>query len=356
MKVLDWYIFRSITKMTFIVLFVFVALSGFIDFVSQADDIGIGSYGVFEAVQYTFLKLPSSVFQLMPIVVLIGSLLGLGALSKNSEITIMMSSGFSLFRLSSSVAITGFIFCFFIIAVGEYFSPPMERFADQLRTKNKYNLSTLGQSKGFWLKDENKIININFVSENKSFGELTIFELGEDARINKISKASSAGIDDYNQWILSNLNESTFKESGVESAYSRYKIDKTKLDRDLVSLTVVKSEDLNVIELFRFIKYLQGNNLDTDQYTVSFHSRVASLFVIPIMCLFALPMSIGVQRSRGTGYRITLGVMIGLAYFIMQNVLMESVQVYTINPIFIGWLPLLVLTLVTTSLYLIKKN
>ena len=51
MKVLDWYIFRSITKMTFIVLFVFVALSGFIDFVSQADDIGIGSYGVFEAVQ-----------------------------------------------------------------------------------------------------------------------------------------------------------------------------------------------------------------------------------------------------------------------------------------------------------------
>ena len=67
-------------------------------------------------------------------------------------------------------------------------------------------------------------------------------------------------------------------------------------------------------------------------------------------------MSIGVQRSRGTGYRITLGVMIGLAYFIMQNVLMESVQVYTINPIFIGWLPLLVLTLVTTSLYLIKKN
>ena len=108
MKVLDWYIFRSITKMTFIVFFVFAALSGFIDFISQADDIGIGSYGVYEAVQYTLLKLPSSVFQLMPIVVLIGSLLGLGALSKNSEITIMMSSGLSLSRLSLSVAITGF--------------------------------------------------------------------------------------------------------------------------------------------------------------------------------------------------------------------------------------------------------
>ena len=113
---------------------------------------------------------------------------------------------------------------------------------------------------------------------------------------------------------------------------------------------------MNVIELFRFIKYLQTNNLDADQYMASFHSRVASLFVIPIMCLFALPMSLGVQRARGMGYRITLGVVIGLIYFIMQNTLMESVQVYTINPIFIGWLPLLALTIVTTSLYLIKKN
>ena len=42
MKVIDWYIFRSITKMTFIVCFIFAALSGFIDFISQADDIGIG--------------------------------------------------------------------------------------------------------------------------------------------------------------------------------------------------------------------------------------------------------------------------------------------------------------------------
>ena len=142
----------------------------------------------------------------------------------------------------------------------------------------------------------------------------------------------------------------------MESEYSRYKIDKTKLNRDLVSLTVVKSEDLNVIELFQFIKYLQDNNLDTDQYTASFHSRIASLFVIPIMCLFALPMSLGIQRTRGMGYRITLGVIIGLVYFIMQNILMESVQIYTINPIFIGWLPLLALTAVTTCLYLIKKS
>ena len=55
--------------MTLIVLFVFVALSGFVDFVGQINDIGIGDYGVNQAIQYTLLKLPSSIFQLMPIAV-----------------------------------------------------------------------------------------------------------------------------------------------------------------------------------------------------------------------------------------------------------------------------------------------
>ena len=356
MKLIDWYIFKAISKMILVVLFVFAALSGFVDFISQSDDIGIGKYGVYEAIQYTLLKLPSSIFQLVPIIVLIGSLIGLGNLSKNNEITVILSSGFSFFRLSLSTLFAGIILCFLTISLGEYLSPPMERLADQLRTKNKYNLESIGESKGFWVKEENKIININFVSENKSFGELTIFELGPEGRIDKISRASSAGIDDYNQWILSNLSESIFNASGIESNYSRYKIDKTKLDRDLVSLSVVKSEDLNIIELFRYIEYLENNTLDAELYKASFHSRLASLFVIPIMCLFALPLSFGFQRSRGTGYRVTLGMIIGLAYFIMQNTLMESVQIYSINPILIGWSPLILLTFITLMAFKLTRN
>jgi len=342
--------------MTLVVLFIFAALSGFVDFISQSDDIGIGEYDVYKALQYTLLKLPSSVFQLIPIIVLIGSLIGLGNLSKNNEITVLLSSGFSFFRLSVSTLFSGLILCFLTISFGEYLAPPMERLADQTRTKSKYNLESIGESKGFWVKEENKIININFVSEQKSFGELTIFMLGPNGSIEKISRASSAGIDDYNQWILSNLSESIFNNSGIESSYSRYKIDKTKLDRDLVSLSVIKSEDLNIIELFRYIEYLENNTLDAGSYKASFHSRLASLLAIPVMCLFALPLSFGFQRSRGVGYRISIGIAIGLAYFIFQNVLMESVQVYSISPILIGWLPLLVLTSITSMTYQLIRN
>ena len=347
MTIIDRYIFKAIFQTTWVVLFVFIALSGFVDFISQTDDIGIGNYGVKEAIQYTLLKLPSSIFKLLSIIVLIGSLLGLGMLSKNNELLVLLSSGISMRRLGFSVLISGFILCFLSTLVGEYFSPPMERIADQLRTKSKYNYSSLGNTQGIWLKEQNKIININLLNENKSFGNVTIFELNDSSKIKRISRASSSSIDDYNQWILSNLKETVFNESGLSTEFSRYKIDKTQLDRDLVGLTVVKSEDLNILELYKFTNYLVQNSLDAKVYQTAFHSRIASLLVIPFICLLALPLSLGIGRNRGIGFRVIIGMLIGITYFMLQNTLIESAQIYQIQPIFLGWIPFFILLLCT---------
>ena len=351
MTIIDRYIFKSIFQTTLIVLFVFIAFSGFIDFVSQTDDIGTGNYGVTEAIQYTILKLPSSIFKLLSIIVLIGSLLGLGNLSKNNELLILLSSGMTMRRLGFSVLISGFILCFLSTLVGEYFSPPMERLADQLRTKSKYNYTSLGNGQGIWLKEQNKIININLLNENQSFGNVTIFELNDSSELKRISRATSSTIDDYNQWILSNLQETIFDESGLSTEFLRYKIDKTQLDRDLISLTVVTSEDLNILELYKFIKYLVQNSLDAKIYQTTFHSRIASLLVIPFICLLALPLSLGMSRNRGIGYRVIIGMLIGIAYFMLQNTLIESAQIYKVQPILLGWIPFFILLLCTASAF-----
>jgi len=338
------------------VLFIFLALLGFIEFIAQADDVGVGTYGLNQAIQYSLLKLPSSIFQLMPIIVLIGSLLALGNMSKNSELLVLLTSGFSLQRMSISVFFSGIVLCFFTASIGEYISPKMERYADQYRTINKYQYSRLGNTGGIWLREGDKIININLLNENKSFGNVSIYQLAENNKLSKISRASSAGIDDFNQWILSNLSETVFNNDGINDNYSRYKIEKTKLNRDLVNLTIVKSENLNIVELYRFISYLDGNELDSSPYRMVFHSRIASLLAIPIMCLLALPFSLGFLRKKGIGYRIILGVMIGLVYFLVQQTLAESAAVYNFEPFLVGWSPTLLLTILVFSLFRVIKQ
>ena len=356
MKLFDLYIFKNILQSVLVVLFIFLALLGFLEFIAQADDIGIGSYGLNQAIQYSLLKLPSAIFQLMPIIILIGSLLALGDMSKNSELLVLLTSGVSFQRMGISVFFSGIVLCFFTASIGEYISPKMERYADQYRTINKYQYSRLGDTGGIWLREGDKIIHINLLKENKSFGNVSIYQLAGHNKLSKISRASSAGIDDYNQWILSNLSETVFDSDGITDDYSRYKIEKTKLNRDLVNLTIVKSEDLNIVELYRFIKYLDSNDLDSSPYRMVFHSRIASLLAIPIMCLFALPFSLGLLRKKGIGYRIILGIMIGLLYFLLQQTLAESAVVYNLEPFLVGWLPILLLIILVFSFFRVIKQ
>ena len=356
MKLFDLYIFKNILQSVLVVLFIFLALLGFIEFIAQADDIGIGNYGLNQAIQYSLLKLPSAIFQLMPIIILIGSLLALGDMSKNSELLVLLTSGVSLQRMCVSVFFSGMVLCFLTASIGEYISPKMERYADQYRTINKYQYSRLGNAGGIWLREGDKIININLLKENKSFGNVSIYQLAGNNKLSKISRASSAGIDDYNQWILSNLSETVFNSDGITDDYSRYKIEKTKLNRDLVNLTIVKSEDLNIVELYRFINYLDSNDLDSSPYRMVFHSRIASLLAIPIMCLFALPFSLGFLRKKGIGFRIISGVMIGLLYFLLQQTLAESAVVYNFEPFLVGWLPILLLIILVFSFFRVIKQ
>jgi lipopolysaccharide export system permease protein len=93
------------------------------------------------------------------------------------------------------------------------------------------------------------------------------------------------------------------------------------------------------------------NSLDAKIYQTAFHSRIASLLVIPFICLLALPLSLGIGRNRGIGFRVVIGMLIGITYFMLQNTLIESAQIYQIQPILLGWIPFFILLLCTASAF-----
>ena len=66
-----------------------LVLSGFVGLIGELDNLGEGTYGFMQALYYTLLKLPSTMFIVLPMASLIGALLGLGALATNSEIIVM---------------------------------------------------------------------------------------------------------------------------------------------------------------------------------------------------------------------------------------------------------------------------
>src|SRR5262249_37412274 len=74
---------------------VFLMLGGLWVLIDQQDDIGTGRYTAWSALWYTLLNLPQQAYELLPITVLIGALLGLGSLARGSELTVVRATGVS---------------------------------------------------------------------------------------------------------------------------------------------------------------------------------------------------------------------------------------------------------------------
>ena len=91
--ILNRYIQRSIYLGTLGALLLLVSLSLFFVFVRELDDLGKGSYGLRQAMEFVLYSLPGNAVEFLPLAVLLGSILSLGALAANSEIIAMQASG-----------------------------------------------------------------------------------------------------------------------------------------------------------------------------------------------------------------------------------------------------------------------
>ena len=347
MRVVRRYLFRSIIGTILLVLAVLIGLAAFIEFVTQLDDIGIGSYGILQALIYTLFKMPNYASQMLPMAVLLGALLGLGGLANHGELIILRAAGVSLNRLAGSVLWTGLMISLFALLLGSFVGPPLDNFARQFRAEAKHAGEAVSTGRSAWIRDGNSFLNVSRLTDDYRLGGIYIYRLDDDGKLTSIARADSAGVDDAQQWVLSNLSESIFGPEGVQTSSARRTTQQNNLSKDLIALTVVRPDSLASHELFRYVRFLRGNELDAQRYEVAFWSRIAAAAAVAPMCVLALPFVFGRMRSSGSGARMVIGLLVGLAYFLISRALADGGQVYELDPLLIAWLPTIALMAIT---------
>ena len=103
MNILDRYLYRTVLIYAAMAMAVLLTLGALFVFISQQNDIGVGSYSAGDAFLFTLLNLPQQAFELLPIGAMIGALMGLGHLASGSELVVTRASGVSV-RESISAA------------------------------------------------------------------------------------------------------------------------------------------------------------------------------------------------------------------------------------------------------------
>jgi lipopolysaccharide export system permease protein len=337
---------RAILTSTLLVLLVFLALAGLFEFIGQLEGVQ-GNYGIPQALLFSVLRLPQLSFEMLPIAALIGGLLGLGALANNSELVVMRTAGLSVAGLAGMVALAGFVLTLATGLVGEFIGPPLDYFARTMRDEARFQKEDRDIGTAAWVKDGPVILHLERINTEFEFGALYVYRFNSDNSLASIARAENSGIDDNDEWLLENFRETRFQDNGVQATESLLEVTTFDVDGELLGVTLVKPVSLSVRGLLSYIAYLKKNGLASDRYETEFWSRISKTMTVMVMPVLALAFVFGSLRSAGSGSRLMIGVMIGLAYFLASEMVANSGQVFDLNPALVTWMPSFALIVVT---------
>jgi len=350
MSVLDRYIVRAILGSVLLVMLVILVLGALFVFIDQQDDIGTGHYTALSAFWYTLLNLPQLAYELLPITALIGSLLGLGALARGSELTVVRASGVSIARLAGMALLAGLLLIFVELLLGELLAPPLQQAAREQKAFSKLSNVSFGGGGGAWVRDGDLILNVAGQYSQRQFGSMQIFELSPQHRLIALGHATHATAGSRGRWLLSDYTESRFADDAVTTRPPGQRLLASNVTAGFLGLAVEDPKQLTSRALWRLISYYRTNALDTREYLFAFWSRIARTLAIAFSVLLAIPFVLGSLRSAGAGTRMMLGLILGISFFLLQRLIESGTIVFDLNPVVLAWLPTALLATVTVTL------
>ena len=118
MKVIDKQFAKEILLSTGFVLIALVALFAFFDLINQMDDVGT-EYTIGTAFLLTSLTLPSRIYEVMPLAVLLAAVYTMSRWASTSEFTVLRVAGMSPLRLARALLLPGVLLVALTYGFGE---------------------------------------------------------------------------------------------------------------------------------------------------------------------------------------------------------------------------------------------
>jgi len=342
MRLIDQYISRSVLSSTAIVMFVVLALDLVFGFIAETEDLK-NDYALLDAAYYIALTLPRRIYDYLPLGAFMGCLIGLGALAKNSELTVIRAAGTSLARIVGSSIKPVLVIVVIGGLLGEFVAPITEKIAQSDKALKQGAKSSIVYGDGLWHKEGDAFIHINAVEPNGALYGVSINYYGNDFGLEKSVFASKA-LYHSGGWSLLDVQSSEFDiDAGRVLTHEHALIPwETELTPALLNILIVKPDHLSMRGLYSYSRYLDEQGLDGGVYVLSFWKKVLQPLTTLSLVLIAISFVFGPLRSVAMGTRVFVGLIVGLSFKYVQDLLGPASMVFGFEPIVATLLPVIV--------------
>lgn len=366
MRKITRYIARSVigaVSMVLLVIVVLLLISAFLDQVGAVR----GNYTWIDMVIYVLLTTPHRIYDVLPFACLIGCLIGLGILANSSELVIMRAAGVSVSRITWLVLKPLLWFIALGVVLGEFVTPYTDQIAESRRAIALGKPSADSRRGSMWNREGNEFMRFNAVLPNGVLYGVTRYKF-DDARNLLEASHSEQAIYQRGYWQEENIAVTYFEpvppdesgEGGIDQAImprsdviSSRRWD-TPLSPGLLNILVADPQALSIRSLRYYISYLKEQNLISSDYNLAFWQKVFQPLATASLVLIAISFIFGPLREVTMGQRIFTGVVFGVVFRLVQDLLGPSSVVFGFAPVIAVLLPILFCLLL--GIYLLNRT
>ena len=330
MKTVRRLFYRDILSSVGFVAVAFLSLFFFIDFVDDLDAIGRQGRAAWHVALAALYEVPSHLYDLMPIAVLIGTIYALARMAQASEYTILRTGGLGPGRALRLLAALGVGFGALNFAVGDHLAPAAEQAALQLAARFDGGRRIGGA--GAWLKERHATpegerslsINIGGVSPTGQLQQVRVFEFDRDGRLMSRTTAREASVSADGRWTLTDARVTTWP--GARSESPRV-VDEalgslqfaSGLDAAVVAAAVLPLSSMTTLELWRYSRHLDDQAQASQQVAIRFWKKALYPLSCLVMVALALPFAYLHARAGGVSLKVFGGIMLGIGFVLLNN-------------------------------------
>jgi len=351
-QILDDYILRQFLEYLGLVLSAFVVLTLVFTFFELLADIIRNRVPLVTVGEYLLNVIPSMLYLMTPLSVLIAVLVTFGLLQKSNELTAMKATGISLYRLIVPVIVISATLSFALFVFDQFYLPRANKRQDALRNeiKGKPPQTYLNPQHKWIFGAHHEIYYYEFFDgERNQFANLSVFAV--DPKAFALTERTFASRVFWNEslkkWVFEqgwtrHLDREQVKDYRTFDVTTFSDVDEPPT---YFKKEVKQSSEMNFDELKAYIRELEQGGFDVVRLKVQLYKKLSFPLITFVMSILAVPFAVSAGR-QGALRGVATAIGIAVVYWVTSGLFEAMGNVNQLPAALAAWSPDVIFALI----------
>jgi LPS export ABC transporter permease LptG/LPS export ABC transporter permease LptF len=307
-------------------------------------------------VQHLLYRLPGSLYEGLPIIVLVSTVFLFLTLTQQRELDALKAAGISLYRASLPILLVAFAISLGSGLMQETVLPAINAKAeevDHVKIRGNQPRHLQRQTQIWYRSSDTRYLRMELLDPiERSLEGLLVVDISPGFKlVDRLDAGRARWAGDG--WILS---DGVYRQVGPNNqvtadAFTERLVVMPEQINDLIQVQKAP-ETMSFLELRGYISRLAESGHQVSKYLVQLDSKLSFPLVHVIMALVAIPFALASPRSGGRGVGIAVAILISVGYWVVHSVAIAFAKAELLPPMLGAWTANVIFVGVGAALFL----